>query len=333
MAELSVVVPVYGCRDCLVALHDRLQAAVSQVTTDFELVFVDDRSTDGSWEILVGLAAEDPAVKAVRLSRNFGQHPAITAGLAETDANWVVVIDCDLEDPPEEIPNLWAKAHEGFDVVLSRRKRRRQSIFRRAAARLYRFLANFLAGADVDPELTNLSLISRRVADEFLRLGDQDRQYLLILLWLGFKRAIIDVEQNERYAGRSSYTFRELVRVAADGIFFQTTKLLRWIVYVGFGVAAVGVVLALLLAYNSTQRNPPTGYTSLAVLLLVLSGFIIATVGVTALYVGKIFGQVKGRPLYVVEERVVGGARESTQSATAEEPIASLAGSRESHER
>jgi len=314
MAELSVVVPVYGCRDCLVALHDRLRAVAAEITPDFELVFVDDRSTDGAWAVLLDLARRDPAVRAVRLSRNFGQHPAITAGLAEATGRWVVVTDCDLEDPPEEITRLWAKAQEGNDVVLARRKRRRQSLYRRVGARVYRTLANFLAGADVDPQLTNLSIISRRVVDEFLRLRDQDRQYLLILVWLGFKHETIEVEQDMRYAGRSSYTFRELLRVAADGIFFQTTKLLRWIVYAGFGVAIVGVLLALLLVYNYIQRNPPTGYTSLAVLLLILSGFLIATIGVMGLYVGKIFGQVKGRPLYVVDERV--SADSPRQAAT-----------------
>src|SRR4051794_37617451 len=113
MTEISVVVPVYGCGDCLVALHRRLSAVLGTLTPDYELVFVDDRSKDGAWEVLSDLAARDPAVKAIRLSRNFGQHPAITAGLSEARGKWVAVTDCDLEDPPEEIPRLWAKAQEG----------------------------------------------------------------------------------------------------------------------------------------------------------------------------------------------------------------------------
>lgn len=304
MIELSVVVPVYGCRDCLHALHRRLSAVLQPLVESFELIFVDDRGDDGSWEVLSDLAAGDPRVRLVRLSRNFGQHRAITAGLAESSGEWVVVTDCDLEDPPEEIPRLYAKAREGNEFVLSRRRVRRQSLFRKAGARVYRWLANLLSGTDMDAEYTNLSIVSRRVVDEVLRFRDQDRQYLLILLWLGFEHATIDVDQTERYAGTSSYSFGELLRVAVDGIFFETTRLLRWIVYVGFVVAALGVLLALLIAYGYTQRNPPQGWTSLAVLLLIIGGFIIASTGVTGLYVGKIFNQVKGRPLYVVEQRV-----------------------------
>jgi polyisoprenyl-phosphate glycosyltransferase len=318
MAELSVVVPVYGCRDCLFALHRRLRESAGSITPDFELIFVDDRSPDGSWEALLELSRSDPAVRVVRLSRNFGQHAAITAGLVEASGEWVIVTDCDLEDPPEEIPRLHAKAREGYDFVLARRKRRRQSLFRRFAASAYRRLSNLLAGTDVDPRLTNLSIVSRQVVDSFLRLRDQDRQYVLILLWLGFRHTTIDVDQDPRYAGRSSYGLRELIRVAADGIFFQTTKLLRWIVYVGFAVAALGVALAAVVVYTYVQEDPPEGWASLAVLSLILGGFIIASTGVMGLYIGKIFSQVKGRPLYVVDRRVVSGV-EAAASTRAEQ--------------
>ena len=303
MAELSVVVPVYQCKDCLRPLQERLAAAAAQITPDFELVYVDDRSSDGSWDVLVDIARDDPRVRLVRLSRNFGQHPAITAGLAEATGKWVVVTDCDLEDPPEEMHRLYAKALEGYDFVLARRRRRHQPVFRRLAANVYRRLANLLAGTDIDPQLTNLSIVSRRVVQEFLRLGDQDRQYVLILLWLGFNHAVIDVDQDPRHAGESSYTFSELVRVALDGLFFQTTRLLRWIVYAGFVVAIAGFVLAAVVLLRYIVDEPPQGWTSLAVLVLILGGFTIASTGVAGLYVGKIFNQVKGRPLYVVDER------------------------------
>jgi polyisoprenyl-phosphate glycosyltransferase len=308
MIELSVVVPVYDCRDCLRALHQRLRHTIEPLTESYELVFVDDRSRDGSWEVLLELAGVDPRVRLLRLTRNFGQHMAITAGLAETSGRWVVVTDCDLEDPPEQIQMLYAKAQRGYDFVLSRRKRRRQSLFRRAGARVYRWLANTLAGTDVDPHLTNLSIASRPVIDAVLRLRDQDRQYILILLWLGYDHAIIEVEQHKRYAGQSAYSFAELVRVAADGIFFQTTRLLRWIVYAGFAIALLGALFALLIVYRYTQSSPPAGWASLAVLVLILSGFIMTSTGVMGLYIGKIFGQVKGRPLYVVDKRIAGGA-------------------------
>jgi dolichol-phosphate mannosyltransferase len=322
--ELSVVVPVFGCRDCLDALHARLHRALALLTHDYEVIFVDDGSVDGSWDVLLDLARKDPATRLVRLSRNFGQHAAITAGLAESTGDWVVVTDCDLEDPPEEIPRLWSKAHEGYDFVLARRRRRRQSLFRRVAGALYRKLANLLAGTDVDPHLTNLSVVSRPVVSEFLRLQDRERQYILILLWLGFEHAVVDVDQDERFAGGSSYSFGELLRVAVDGIFFQTTRLLRWIVYAGFIVAAIGVALAAVVIYTYAHSSPPQGWASLSVLVLILSGFIIASTGVTGLYVGKIFNQVKGRPLYVVAARVKGGAEEPVISEIADQSEPSL---------
>jgi glycosyltransferase involved in cell wall biosynthesis len=306
--EISVVVPVYRCEECLEALHRSLTDNLTPLGVPYEIVYVDDRSPDASWSKLGELAAGDSAVRLVRLSRNFGQHPAITAGLAYARGRWVVVTDCDLEDPPEEIPRLYAKAQEGYEIVMCRRKMRRQSAFRRVSARLYRRLANWLSGTDVDPDYTNLSIISRKVVDSFLALRDADRQYLLMLLWLGFDHVTIEVEQRERYAGRSSYSLTSLIRVAADGIFFQTTRLLRWIIYGGFAIAALGILAAgTLVTYSYIRFAPPPGWASLAVMVMVLSGVIVISTGVTGLYVGKVFGQVKGRPLYVVDEFVEGG--------------------------
>jgi dolichol-phosphate mannosyltransferase len=311
MTELSIVVPVFGCEGCLRALHDRLAAALEDVTPDWELIFVDDRSPDAAWTMLVGLAAQDPRVRAFRLSRNFGQHAAITAGLAESSGRFVAVMDCDLQDPPEYIPRLYAKALEGYEVVLSRRKQRRGSWIRRVAGSAYYRLRNRLVKADMFTNYTNMSLLSRKVVDAFLTLRDKDRQFLLIVNWLGFRRTDIEVEQDDRFAGRSSYGWRALVKVAVDGMFFQSTVLLRWIVYVGFLLAGVGVALALYtITVFAFGRHLPQ-WTGVPVLALLLAGFIIVSTGVTALYIGKIFDQVKGRPLYVIDTKVVDGAERS----------------------
>jgi polyisoprenyl-phosphate glycosyltransferase len=301
MVELSVVIPVYGCRPCLAALNDRLSAVMSQLGVTYEVLYVDDRSPDGAWDVLVALAVSDRAVRAIRLSRNFGQHAAITAGLAHARGRWTVVMDCDLQDPPESIPQLYAKAQEGFDIVFARRKRRRHSVFRRLTARAYFAALRSFTGTKFDGEYGALSIVSRKVVDAFLELKDIDRHYLFILHWLGFEHSSIDVEHRERYEGQSAYTFSKLVQHAFDGLAFQTTKLLRWIVYAGFVVAFAGLVLASFFVYSWAVRDPYPGWTSLAVLVLLLSGFIILSLGVTGLYVGKIFGQVKERPLYLID--------------------------------
>jgi dolichol-phosphate mannosyltransferase len=294
---------VYGCAASVEALHSRLDATLRQAGVSWELVFVDDDSPDGAWEGLEQLAARDARVRALQMSRNFGQHAAITAGLQEARGDAVVVMDCDLQDPPEDIPRLLAAAQEGYDVVLSKRDRRRQALYRRVGARLYFRARNALLGTKVDPEYSTLSLISRKVVDAFLSMGDRDRQYMLILHWLGFRRTVVPLVHAERQHGKSSYTLAKLVRVALDGMFFQTTRLLRWIVYAGFAVALAGLALAVVFVSLYFVNRPLPGFTSVAVLVLVVGGFIIVSTGITGLYVGKIFEQVKGRPLYVVARR------------------------------
>ena len=305
MVEISVVVPVYGCRDSLRALHERLTAALRPLTPSYEIVLVDDCDRQGSWEVMAELARRDRAVKAFRLSRNFGQHAAITAGLAQCSGRWAVVMDCDLQDPPELIGELYRAAQAGSDVVLARRRRKRHSLFRRVAARAYFRLLRVLSLARLDGEFGTFSIISRKVIDAFLRFHDQDRHYLFILNWLGFRTATIEYEHAERHSGGSSYTLSALVRHALGGLFFQTTVLLRWIVYFGFWLSCAGFLLALYYVYMYFAHSVYPGFTSIAVLILLIGGFIIMSTGVTGLYIGKVFDQVKGRPLYVIDESIV----------------------------
>jgi dolichol-phosphate mannosyltransferase len=308
-------------------LYDRLPRALDSLTSSYEVVLVDDRSPDRAWEIVSEMAEADPRVKAVRLSRNFGQHAAITAGLAHSAGRFTVVMDCDLQDPPEQIVGLYAKALAGYDVVLTRRTRRRQPLLRRISGSVYFRVRKALVGGSLENNMPNLSLLSRKVVDAYLKLGEQSRQYLLIVDWLGFHQTVIDVEQDERYVGKSSYTWGALLRVAIDGIFFQSTKVLRWIVYAGFAIAALGLaLLAYTLAVFIAGRRLPD-WTALPMLILLLTGVMTIAGGVTGLYIGKIFDQVKGRPLYVVDTEIAHGAERGARpepehaGASTETPI------------
>lgn len=314
--RVSIVVPVYGCEACLRALHARITAALVPLAIGYELVLVDDRSPDRSWDVLLDLAAADDAIRLLRLSRNFGQHAAITAGLAASRGEFVIVMDCDLQDPPEEIPRLVAKAQEGYDVVYTERKGRSDSWLRRAASKVYFRLLNSVLGTRMNAELGNFSIVSRKVVHAFLEVNDKDRHYLMILEWLGFRSTAIPFQHAERFAGKSTYTWRILFRFAFDGLFFQTTTLLRWIVYSGFVLSAGGLVLAAFFMVNYLFRDPYPGWTSLGVLLLVIGGFIITSTGVTGLYIGKIFTQVKNRPLYVVDVAVERGVTQEFRPTT-----------------
>ena len=297
--------PVFGCADCLVELHDRLTATVPQASERYELVFIDDRSEDEGWAVLQRLAGADSHVRAFRLSRNFGQDAAITAGLAQARGDWAIVMDCDLQEAPEDIPRLWAAAQEGYDVARTVRRGWRHSWLRRSASRTYRRLT---LETDVRPDYSNLSLLSRPVIDAFLRLNDRDREYMIALDWLGFESTAIEIEHHDRHAGESGYTLRRLIRVALDGMFFRSTVLLRLIVALGFMIAAAGIALAgfEIADYFIEPDKTVPGYTSLTVLLLVLAGFVIVSVGVVGLYVGRIFEQVKDRPLFLIDRTADG---------------------------
>ncbi|MGZ4223122.1 MAG: hypothetical protein ACXVH3_18375, partial [Solirubrobacteraceae bacterium] len=214
---------------------------------------------------------------------------------------------------PEDIPRMWAAAGEGYDIVRTVRRGWRHSAFRRWTSRLYRKLT---LETDVRPDYSNLSLLSRRVVDAFLRLRDRDREYMIALDWLGFDSTAIEIEHHERHAGESGYTLSRLVKVALDGMFFRSTVLLRVVVLVGFMVALIGVVVAgfEVVDYFIEKDKTVPGYTSLAVLLLVLAGFIIVSVGVVGLYVGRIFEQVKNRPLFLIDDQTGGSPADSTNT-------------------
>ena len=240
-------------------------------------------------------------MRAFRLSRNFGQDAAITAGLAQARGRWAVVMDCDLQEAPEDIPRLWAAAGEGYDDRAHDRAWLAATRgFRRWTSRAYRRLT---LETDVRPDYSNLSLLSRRVIDAFLRLRDRDREYMIALDWLGFDSTAIEIEHHERHAGESGYTLERLIRVALDGMFFRSTVLLRLVVLRRLPGRARRVRARRVRGRRLLRRADKTvpGYTSLAVLLLLLAGFIIVSVGVVGLYVGRIFEQVKNRPLFLID--------------------------------
>jgi glycosyltransferase involved in cell wall biosynthesis len=312
MVDLSIISPVYNCADCLAALHRRASEAARALGVSYEVILVDDRGPDDSWRVMAALAASDPAhVRAVRLSRNYGQHAAITAGLAECRGRAAVVLDCDLQDPPEEIARLYAKFLEGHQVVLTRRVGRQHGRLKTAAAVVYTRLMKAFAGNRVGPEVGSFSLIARPVIDAFLCFKDVNRHYLYILGWLGFDPVYVDYEHRPRAAGRSAYTLPKLVRHALQGVFFQTTAFLQAIVALGLVLSLSGLAFSAWAFAVAVAGNPIPGWASTVIVTCLLGGFVIFSQGVIGLYVGQIFDQVKDRPLYVVAERrgVAGSAR------------------------
>jgi polyisoprenyl-phosphate glycosyltransferase len=302
---LSIVSPVYRAEAIVSELVRRIRGAVEPMTHDYEIVLVEDGSPDGSWDAIDAECAKDPRIKGVRLSRNFGQHAAITAALAHTRGVHVVVMDCDLQDNPSYIPALYGKAREGYDIVFAVRRTRQFGFWKNATANAYYAIFRWLAGIDYDPRIGAYSIISRQVVEAFLQFGDYRRGYVIVLGWLGFRHGSVEVEHDVRHSGESSYSNWALLRHAVTIALSYSDKPLHLSIYVGFALSILSFVfgLAMLVRYfTSDVGQMALGWTSLVVSLFLLSGLILMSLGVVGLYVGRMFEQVKGRPIFVIQE-------------------------------
>ncbi len=301
--NLSVVVPVFGGKESLNPLVTRLQSVVKARNYNLEIILVDDGNPEPVWQEIERLSQSFDFVTGVKLSRNFGQHAAITAGIHHATGQFVAVMDCDLEDPPEELPRFLEVMEKdpSIQVVLAKRMRRRHGWVRLGLAKIFSRVMKWTSGNYIDPQLGTFSLISRTVADSYLRLVDRNRHYLHILNWLGFKTQIISIAQAARYHGQSSYTFKRLVRHALDGLFFQSTRMLHLVLVSGLLCSVGGMALATYFVVSYYYFSALPGWTSLAILILVLSGIILISIGACALYISEIFEQVKMRPIFLVE--------------------------------
>jgi dolichol-phosphate mannosyltransferase len=304
--HLSVVSPVYRAEACLDELHRRLTETLQAMGADYEIVLVNDGSPDRSGEVLAAIAARDPRVVVLNLSRNFGQHPAILAGLEQSRGEHVVVMDCDLQEPPEDIAELFAKAAEGYDVVLTRRRGSHRGWMKRTSSRAWTWIINALSELPVVPDLGTLSLITRQVVNELLRMPNRHSHYQHLVRWMGFRQAIIDIQQDRRYdGGTSSYSLGALVRHAFIGVVAHSTRLLTVSIYAGFAFVLLSLLQFGHVIYLKLFRGVGVaGWTSLMAAIWLIGGAILSSLGVIGLYLARIVEEVKERPPYIVRERL-----------------------------
>ena len=302
---ISVVSPVYCCANCLRELCARIAATLAPITSDYEIVLVDDASPDGAWAVMRELCAGDPRIKAIALSRNFGQHYAITAGLEQTRGEWIVVMDCDLQDRPEEIAQLYAKAREGHDIVFGERETRQDGWLKRNSSRAFIGLLNYLSGANYDYRTANFGIYRRPVIDAIRSMGDQSRFFPVMVRWTGFRATSIPVQHDARGDGRSAYTLRKLLRLALDIILSYSDKPLRLVAALGICVSliALGMTVFSLFRFLHGDVNV-AGYTSVIASMWLLAGVTLFCMGIIGLYVGRVFESVKLRPTFIVRERL-----------------------------
>lgn len=301
--QISVVIPLYRCSECIVELHRRLTNSLSKLAPNFEIILVNDASPDTDWQLVRELAANDKRVKGIDLARNFGQHFAITAGLDAADGDWVVVMDGDLQDRPEEIETLYNKAQEGYDVVFGMMAKRHDSFFKKLASQAFNKFYNFFSDVVVRPATSNFSISSRKVIKNYRHLRERSRAFALIVMWLGFKVGYITVEHSERYAGTTTYTLRKSIKFAIDSLTSQSSRPLRLSMGVGFGISFLSVLFGIWLILRQLIYGIPVeGWASVMVSIYFIGGLLFANLGVIGLYLGKVFDETKGRPLYIVRD-------------------------------
>ncbi|GBU26640.1 glycosyltransferase [Treponema sp. R8-4-B8] len=302
--HISIVSPVYKAEKIVTELVRQLHENLTTITDNYEIVLVNDASPDNSWEAIIAECSKDNRVKGINLSRNFGQHYAITAGLHYAKGEWVVVMDCDLQDRPDEIPNLYRKAQEGWDIVYARRANRQDRFIKRMTSNIFNAFFTYLSGIKTD-NVANFGIYHKKVIDEYNKMKEYARSFGTLIRYLGFKSCIIDVKHSSRFEGKSSYTLAKLFRLGTDVILSNSDKPLKMAVKFGFFISVLSFVLAI---YNIIAKLTGiiqvTGFTTTIFSIWFVGGIILFVLGVLGLYIERIFTQVKGRQLFIVKDEI-----------------------------
>lgn len=302
---ISVVSPVYRGEKMVSELVRRNVEALSGMGVEYEIILVNDASPDNSWGAIEQECRKNPNVKGLNLSRNFGQHYAITAGLSYAQGEWIVVMDCDLQDRPEEIPNLYKKAQEGFDSVLAQRIQRSHGWFKRMGSKYFYKVFSYLTETEQDASVANFGIYNRKVIAAVLSMGDAMRYFPTQIQWVGFRRAYLPIQHDERAEGKSTYNMSRLFRLAFDTIISFSDKPMRLMVQMGLMVTLISFIVGLVFLVRYFMGEIEVlGFTSLMISLWLLGGIIISLIGVVGIYLGKLFEKAKDRPTFIVNQRL-----------------------------
>ena len=305
MTHLSVVVPVLNEETLIQELIKRVTLNCELITNDYEVIIVDDGSTDNTWLKISEASNLNKKIKGLKFSRNFGHHYALTAGLHETVGEWVVVMDGDLQDRPEVIPDLYKKSQEGYDVVFVSRKNIPERIYYRTLQKIFYWFLKSLSGLNFDSTQANFSIINRKVVDAFKSFPENARFYGSTIMWLGFKRSKIFADHGKRLSGKPSYTLKKRLRLALDIILSFSERPLKFAIGVGVMISIISILVAAWIIYAAiTWGYTVTGWTSLIFSIFFFSGIILVFLGIIGIYLGRVFQEVKRRPLFIISERL-----------------------------
>ena len=305
--DISVVIPVYGCRAALPELHRRLCESLEQIVDTFEIILVDDCCPQNSWEEIKKLCEKDKHVVGMHMSRNFGQIKAITAGLDKSRGDWIVVMDCDLQDRPESIIELYNKAQEGYDVVFAKREGRVDSAITKFLSRSFYKVYDYFTDGTFDSSICNFSISKRKVIDAYCRMREQNRAYTMFIRWLGFNQTAINLKADARYEGESSYNMKKKLKMAFEIITSQSNKPLMISVKAGFTIAVIALIYIIYVIVRAlVVGDTLAGWPSLIGSVYLMGGILLCALGVVGIYVGNIFNEAKNRPIYVISECING---------------------------
>ena len=301
---ISVVSPVYQAEKIIPELIRQVKEELTKITSNYEIILIEDCSNDNSWEVIQKQCSLYPFVKGIKLSRNFGQHYAISAGIKKAKGDNIVLMDCDLQDSPKDIIKLYDERKKGFEIIFTKRLKRKHSVIKSFNSFLYNKLFTIFSEKKYNIDTGSLVLFSKKVATEFNKLEEKDRLYIQLLKWVGFKTTTIVVEHNERYEGESSYNFLSLLKLAIKGWISHSNKLLLLNIYIGLSLSFLSFLIGLIIILRHYLYEFQIGWPSIIVTILFSTGLILSSIGVLGIYIGKIFEQSKNKPLYIIEEEI-----------------------------
>ena len=304
--EISVVVPVYGCPEALPELHRRIVKTCEEMNVEFEIVLVDDHDGKGSWEEVEKIAVSDTRVKAIHFAKNFGQDRALAAGITVASGNWIVTMDCDLQDAPENIPLLYNKAvSEKLDVVFVRRQKRKDSAIVQLMSKQYHKMFSYLSELPFDYELGTYLIASSKATDYYKRSSGRGKDYTMFLLWLGLKHDFVELEHETRFAGKSSYTLRKKLKYGIDAIVTFSNRLLYIPLYIGAlaSVIALAYIIYVLVLYFAGIEQPE-GWSTIIAFVCFFGGLLLDTLGIIGIYIGNLLDIAKNKTEYVIQDKI-----------------------------
>lgn len=305
--DISVIIPVFNEEAIIDEIYKRLSTTLAPLAINYELVFVDDGSKDRTLEKISALAEKYNTVKYISFSRNFGHQVALTAGLEHVTGEAVVIIDGDLQDPPELIPEMYAKYKEGYKVIYAKRKKRKgDSFFKKMTAKLFYRLLKKLTSFDIPLDTGDFRLIDKAVVEALKQMPEQNKFYRGQIAWLGFKQSYVEFERQERFAGETGYPFSKMLKFALDGITAFSDKPLRLVTYIGFFISFLAFLIILYALYSYfILHRAIVGWTSLIISTMFIGGIQLFAIGIIGEYISRLNNNTRNRPLYVVKEKRV----------------------------